>query len=55
MLLGKWSSSCLPSGATCGICHILADTNFLTISVACSEHSNRYEAFVVAFCYLHEI
>ena len=51
MLLGKCSSSCLHSGAACGICRILAET----ISVACSEHSNQHEAFDLDLLYLHEI
>ena len=37
MLLGECSSSCLHSGATCGICCILGETN----SVTCLLHRYR--------------
>ena len=39
-LLGKFSSSCLHSGATCGICRILAETN----SVTCLLHGYQHDA-----------
>ena len=40
MLLGECSLSCLHSGATCGIYHILAETN----SVSCLQHSYQHVA-----------
>ena len=48
MLLGQYSSSCLQSGATCGVCHILAETN----SVTCLQHSYQHVApnVTLIFC-----
>ena len=48
MLLGECSSSCLQSGATCGICRILDETN----SVTCLQHSYQHTAsnLTLIFC-----
>ena len=48
MLLGECSSSCLHSGATCGIGRILAETNSFT----CLEHSYQHAApnLTLIFC-----
>ena len=48
MLLGKCSSSCLHSGATCGICRILAEKN----SATCLLHSYQHDApnLTLIFC-----
>ena len=48
MLQGECSSSCLHSGETCGICHILVETN----SVTRLQHSYHHVApnLTLIFC-----